>query len=154
LASVVDLWLFASKSGSTYFDGYWVERFRDRRGEVLFIDARKMGRMVDRTHRELTDEDIAKIADTYRARLAGGFRYWRVRGRRRLPQERRTRRHPQARLCANPRRYVGAEAVPDDGELFEEKMARLVAQLRELQAEAAKLDAAIAANLKQFGYGM
>ena len=42
-------------------------RFRDRRGEVLFVDARKLGRMVDRTHRELTDEDIARIADTYHA---------------------------------------------------------------------------------------
>ena len=42
-------------------------KFRDRRGEVLFIDARKLGRMVDRTHRELTDEDIARIAATYHA---------------------------------------------------------------------------------------
>ena len=42
-------------------------RFRDRRGETLFIDARKMGSMVDRTHREMTDEDIAKIAGTYHA---------------------------------------------------------------------------------------
>ena len=52
-----------------------------------------------------------------------------------------------------PGRYVGAEAVADDGEPFEEKMKRLVAQLREQQAEAAKLDAAIAANLKELGYG-
>ena len=42
-------------------------RYRDRRGEILFIDGRKLGRMVDRTHRELTDEDIARIADTYHA---------------------------------------------------------------------------------------
>jgi len=42
-------------------------KFRDRRGHVLFIDARKLGRMVDRAHRELTDEDIAKIAGTYHA---------------------------------------------------------------------------------------
>jgi type I restriction enzyme M protein len=52
-----------------------------------------------------------------------------------------------------PGRYVGAEAQEDDGEPFEEKMQRLVAQLREQQAEAAKLDAAIAANLKELGYG-
>jgi len=52
-----------------------------------------------------------------------------------------------------PGRYVGAEAQADDGEPFEEKMKRLVAQLREQQAEAAKLDAAIAANLKELGYG-
>jgi len=52
-----------------------------------------------------------------------------------------------------PGRYVGAEAQEDDGEPFAEKMQRLVAQLREQQAEAAKLDAAIAANLKELGYG-
>lgn len=52
-----------------------------------------------------------------------------------------------------PGRYVGAEAQEDDGEPFEEKMRRLVAQLREQQGEAARLDAAIAANLKELGYG-
>ena len=52
-----------------------------------------------------------------------------------------------------PGRYVGAEAAEDDGEPFDEKMKRLAATLREQQAEAAKLDAAIAANLKELGYG-
>ena len=52
-----------------------------------------------------------------------------------------------------PGRYVGAEAVEDDGEPFEEKIKRLTAMLREQQAEAAKLDAAIFANLKELGYG-
>jgi type I restriction enzyme M protein len=52
-----------------------------------------------------------------------------------------------------PDRYVGAEAREEDGEPFEEKMVRLVAQLREQQAEAARLDAAIAANLRELGYG-
>ena len=52
-----------------------------------------------------------------------------------------------------PGRHVGAEAQEDDGEPFEEKMARLVAQLREQQAEAAKLDAAIARKLRELGYG-
>ena len=52
-----------------------------------------------------------------------------------------------------PGRYVGAEAQEDDGEPFEEKMKRLTATLREQQADAAKLDAAIAANLKELGYG-
>ena len=50
-------------------------------------------------------------------------------------------------------RYVGAEAVVDDGEPFAEKMQRLTATLREQQSEASKLDAAIAANLKELGYG-
>ena len=52
-----------------------------------------------------------------------------------------------------PGRYVGAEAVEDDGEPFDEKMKRLTATLREQQVEAAKLDAAIAANLRELGYG-
>jgi len=52
-----------------------------------------------------------------------------------------------------PGRYVGAEAIEDDGEPFDEKMRRLTATLYQQQAEAAKLDAAIAANLKELGYG-
>jgi type I restriction enzyme M protein len=51
-------------------------------------------------------------------------------------------------------RYVGAEAQADDGEPFEATMSRLVAQLREQQAEAAKLDAAIEANLRELGFSM
>ncbi len=51
-----------------------------------------------------------------------------------------------------PGRYVGAEPQPDDGEPFEDKMTRLVAELREQQAEGARLDAAIKANLKKLGF--
>jgi type I restriction enzyme M protein len=60
------------------------------------------------------------------------------------------RRHGHA---LTPGRYVGAEAAEDDGEPFEDKMKRLAATLREQQAEAAKLDAAISANLRMLGYG-
>ena len=74
---------------------------RDRRGEVLFIDARKLGRMVDRTHRELTEEDIARIADTYHA-WRGGDGRGRVRRRSRLLQERISGRGPQARPRPHP----------------------------------------------------
>jgi type I restriction enzyme M protein len=127
-------------------------KFRDRRGHVLFIDARKLGRMVDRTHRELTDEDIARIADTYHAwrgeKEAG--EYADVPGYCKSATLEEVRKHGHV---LTPGRYVGAEAVEDDGEPFEEKMQRLVATLREQQAEAAKLDAAIAANLKEVGYG-
>jgi type I restriction enzyme M protein len=126
-------------------------RFRDRRGEILFIDARKLGRMVDRTHRELTDEDIARIANTYHAwrgeKEAG--EYQDVPGFCKSATLDEVRKHG---YVLTPGRYVGAEAQADDGEPFEQKMARLVAQLREQQAEAAKLDAAIAANLKELGF--
>ena len=127
-------------------------KFRDRRGQVLFIDARKLGRMVDRTHRELTDEDIARIAGTYHAwrgeKDAG--EYADVPGFCKSATLEEIRKHGHV---LTPGRYVGAEAQEDDGEPFEEKMKRLTATLREQMAEAAKLDAAIAANLKELGYG-
>jgi type I restriction enzyme M protein len=127
-------------------------KFRDRRGHVLFIDARKLGRMVDRTHRELTDEDVARIAATYHAwrgeREAG--EYSDVAGFCKSATLDDVRKHGHV---LTPRRYVGAEAQEDDGEPFEEKMKRLTVTLREQQVEAAKLDAAIAANLKELGYG-
>ena len=127
-------------------------RFRHRRGQVLFIDARKMGRMVDRTHRELTDEDIQKIASTYHAwrgeKDAG--EYADVAGFCKSATLEDIRNHG---YVLTPGRYVGAAPQEDDGEPFEEKMQRLVAQLREQQDEAARLDAAIARNLEELGYG-
>jgi type I restriction enzyme M protein len=127
-------------------------RFRDRRGETLFIDARKMGQLVDRTHRELTDEEIGRIAGTYHAwrgdKDAGT--YDNVPGFCKATKLEDIRKHGHV---LTPGRYVGAEAVEDDGEPFEEKMARLAATLRQQQAEAARLDTAIAANLKELGYG-
>ena len=127
-------------------------KFRERRGEVLFIDTRKLGRMVDRTHRELTDEDIARIADTYHAWRGeeGASEYADIPGFCKSAPLDEVRKHSHA---LTPGRYVGAEAQEDDGEPYEEKMKRLVAQLREQQAEATKLDAAIAVNLKELGYG-
>ncbi len=127
-------------------------RFRDRRGESLFIDARKLGTMADRVHRELVDADIAKIADTYHAwrgdKDAGT--YADVPGFCKRATLEDIRKHGHV---LTPGRYVGAEVVKDDGEPFDEKMKRLTATLREQQAEATKLDAAIAANLKELGYG-
>jgi len=127
-------------------------RFRDRRGEVLFIDTRKLGRMVDRTHRELTDEDIARIAGTYHAWRGekDTGKYADVPGFCKNATLEEIRKHGHV---LTPGRYVGAEAQEDDGEPFEEKMNRLVAQLREQQAEARQLDEAIARNLKELGYG-
>jgi type I restriction enzyme M protein len=127
-------------------------KFRDRRGQTLFIDARKLGRMVDRTHRELTDEDIARIADTYHAWRGekGAGEYADVPGFCRSAPLDEVRKHGHV---LTPGRYVGAEAQEDDGEPFDEKMRRFVAQLREQQAEAVRLDAAIAETLEELGYG-
>lgn len=140
----VCLWFLARERGNG--------RFRDRRGQVLFIDARKLGRMADRTHRELTDEDIARIANTYHAwrgeKEAG--EYADVPGFCKRAALEEVRKHGHV---LTPGRYVGAEAQEDDDEPFEAKMRRLAAALREQQTDAVKLDAAIAANLKELGYG-
>src|SRR3989454_11935225 len=127
-------------------------RFRDRRGQVLFIDARRLGRMVDRVHAELLDADIAKIAGTYHAwrsdEDAGD--YADVPGFCKAAKIDDIRKHGHV---LTPGRYVGAEAAEDDGEPFDDKMHRLAKQFREQQAEAARLDASIAANLKELGFG-
>ena len=127
-------------------------RFRDRRGETLFIDARKLGTLVDRVHRDLSDEDTAKIAGAYHAwrgdRDAGD--YADVPGFCMAARLDGIRKHGH---ILTPGRYVGAEAVEDDGEPFDEKMKRLTATLRQQQEEAAKLDVAITTNLKELGYG-
>jgi type I restriction enzyme M protein len=127
-------------------------RFRDRRGETLFIDARKLGTMTDRVHREMLNADIQKIAGTYHAWRgdSGVGGYADVPGfcKRATLDDIRSHGH-----VLTPGRYVGAEATEDDGEPFEDKIKRLTATLREQQAEAAKLDDAIAANLKELGYG-
>ncbi len=127
-------------------------RFRDRRGEILFIDARKMGTMIDRVHRELTDEDTAKIAGTYHAwRGDKGIKekYKDVPGFCAAVKLDDVKKHD---YILTPGRYVGAEAAEEDDEPFDEKMKRLTATLKEQQAEGKKLDAAIARNLKELGY--
>jgi len=124
-------------------------RFRDRRGEVLFIDARNMGQMVDRTHRELTDEEIRKIADTYHAWRGESGKYEDVPGFCKSASIEDIRKHG---YVLTPGRYVGAAEVEDDGEPFEEKMKRLTAQWREQLVHAHKLDAMIESNLRMLGY--
>jgi type I restriction enzyme M protein len=139
-------------------------RFRDRRGETLFIDARKLGSMADRVHRELSEADIAKIPGTYHAwrgasstpspsmgegKDGGEREYADVPGFCKSASLDDIRKHGHV---LTPGRYVGAGAADDD-EPFDEKMHRLVATLRQQQAEAAKLDAAITANLRELGYG-
>ena len=143
--------------------------FRARHGETLFIDARKMGALIDRTHRNLTDEEIKRIADTYHAwRSApspdashhplpvGEGRGEYVTGYRDIPGFCRaaTLKEIQAHgHVLTPGRYVGAEEIEDDGVPFEEKMAELSAELYEQMAEAEKLDAVIRRNLEVLGYG-
>jgi type I restriction enzyme M protein len=124
---------------------------RDRRGQVLFIDASKLGVLVDRTRRELTDDEIKRIADTYHAWRGepGAGEYTDVPGFCKSATLDDIRKHGQV---LTPGRYVGAAEQEDDGEPFAEKMARLSAQWRAQRDEAAKLDAAIEANLRALGF--
>lgn len=126
--------------------------FRGREKEILFIDARKMGHLVDRVRRELTEEDINKIADTYHA--------WRgekdVQPYEDVPGFCKVATKDE--VAANdyvltPGRYVGAEEVEDDGVPFEEKMAGLTEALFAQMEEGQALDEAIVVSLKGIGYG-
>jgi type I restriction enzyme M protein len=113
--------------------------------------------MADRTHKELTDEDIARIANTYHAwrspvgaASAANPEYSDIPGFCKSAPLDELRKHSHV---LTPGRYVGAEAIEDDGEPFDAKMKRLTAMLQQQQIEAAKLEAAISANLKELGYG-
>jgi type I restriction enzyme M protein len=139
----VCLWFLTRNKGDS--------RFRDRRGKTLFIDARKLGVLVDRVHRELTEEEIARIAGTYHAWRGdkGAGKYEDVAGFCKSAKLEEIQGHGHV---LTPGRYVGAAEVEEDDEPFDEKMKRLTAQLRQQMAEGHKLEKAIEANLKRLGY--
>ena len=120
-------------------------KFRDRSGEILFIDARNMGEMIDRRHRELTDEEIKKISDTYHAWRGEGGKYEDVLGFCKSATLEEVRKHQH---ILTPGRYVGFPEEEDDGILFEEKMKELTTQLKEQMEEGKKLDEEIKKNLE------
>lgn len=140
---------------------------RDRRKETLFIDARKLGTLVDRVHRELTEDDLQKIVGTYHAWRRDDAELTAEAVKRNILLEAPAPYYDAPGFCKSaataeiaahgyvltPGRYVGAEEVEDDGEAFEEKMPRLVAELNAQFAESAKLELTIKANLKGLGYG-
>ena len=140
------LWFIARDKQNT--------KFRDRRGEVLFIDVRKLGVMVDRRHRELTLENIKKVADTYHA--------WRGE-----PVDGQKMEYADiAGFCKavklddirkqghilTPGRYVGAEEEAEDGETFDEKMQKLTAALASQFKNSEVLQAQIKKNIGELGY--
>jgi type I restriction enzyme M protein len=126
-------------------------KFRDRRRQTLFIDARKLGFLVDRVHRDLSDEEIAHIARSYHAwrgeKDAG--KYEDVAG---FSKSTATEEIAVHGYVLTPGRYVGAEEIQDGDEPFEEKMKRLTAAIRKQQHEAERLDSAITASLRELGY--
>jgi type I restriction enzyme M protein len=126
-------------------------RFRDRRGEILFIDARKLGTMVDRVHRELTAEDIAKIAGTYHAWRGdkGAGEYADAPGFCKATKADEVKEHG---FVLTPGRYVGAEAAEEDDEPFEERMKRLTETLSLQIKDEQLLNTAVLSNLRILGY--
>ena len=140
----VCLWFLARNKSNS--------KFRDRRKQTLFIDARKLGHLVDRVHRDLSNEEIARIAQTYHAwrgeKDAG--KYEDVPG---FCKSAPTEEIAGHGYILTPGRYVGAEAAEDDGEPFEQKMQRLARSLEEQITESGQLEKIIRSNLKELGYG-
>jgi type I restriction enzyme M protein len=127
-------------------------KFRDRRGTTLFIDARKMGTLVDRTHRELSDAELERIAKTYHAWRGekGAGDYEDVPGYCRSSTTEEIASHG---FVLTPGRYVGAEETQDDDEMpFEERMEQLTSTLKNQFAESAKLEKKILQNLASLGF--
>ena len=155
----VCLWFLSrDKSGSSPSGRGKGEGCRARQGETLFIDARNMGTLIDRVHRDLTPEDIQKIAGTYHlwrgdalgSPSASSARYEDIPG---FCKSATTDDIRQHNYVLTPGRYVGAADVEDDGELFEDKMQRLTETLGQQMEEGNRLDKAIWKNLKELGYG-
>jgi len=164
----VCLWfLTKNKKAQTFSDGR--KQHRNREGETLFIDARNMGSMISRIHKELTADDIADIANTYHAWRRAGAQVScspgmgendrgesTEQGYKDIPGFCRSATLDDIKAndyVLTPGRYVGAAEIEDDGELFEEKMQQLTQTLFQQMAEAQELDAVIKQNLKGLGYG-
>ena len=126
---------------------WFLSKNKKQKNKTLFIDARKMGTMVTRKLRELSDEDIAKIADTYTAYTEGTLED--VKG---FCAVVTTDKIEEQDYILTPGRYVGIEEQEDDGEPFEEKMARLTGELSELFAQSHSLEKEIREKLGAIGY--
>lgn len=126
---------------------WFLNKQKRQAGKTLFIDARKLGRMVSRKLRELTEDDIGKIADTYKNYNDGT-----------LEDEKgycavvTTEEIAKQDYILTPGRYVGIEEQGDDGEPFEEKMTRLTSELSDLFEKSHELETEIRKKLGALGY--
>ncbi|MGE4283371.1 MAG: N-6 DNA methylase [Clostridia bacterium] len=120
----------------------------NRKDKILFIDARKMGTMITRKHRELSDDEIKQIYDTYH-NWRDGKDYKDIQGSCKSASIEEVRGHE---YILTPGRYVGIEAVEDYGEPFEEKMTRLTGELAEMFARSHHLEDEIKQRLGAIGY--
>lgn len=124
-------------------------RNRERRGEVLFIDASELGYMVNRRNRAFSDEDIAKVAETYHQWKRKGGKYHDIKGFCKSAKLAEIEKH---NFVLTPGRYVGIPDEEDDGILFEEQMAELTQELGEQMREGAILDEEIKRQLAKVGF--
>lgn len=128
---------------------WFLAKNKKQKGKTLFIDARKLGTMVTRKLRELTDEDIAQIADTYNAYVDGSLEN--VKGFCVVVD---TEEIAKQDYILTPGRYVGIEEQEDDGEAFEEKMVRLTGELSTLFNTSHELEKEIREKLSKLGYSL
>lgn len=126
---------------------WFITKGKKQPGKTLFIDARQIGSMVDRTHRDFSDEDVAKIADTFAAFQEGTLED--VKGFCAVVE---TAEIAKQDYILTPGRYVGIEEKEDDGEPFEEKMGRLTSELSEMFAKSHELEEEIRKKLGAIGY--
>ncbi|MGN0317672.1 MAG: N-6 DNA methylase [Lachnospira sp.] len=126
---------------------WFITKDKKQKGKTVFIDARQMGYMVDRTHRDFSEEDIAKIADTFSAFQEGTLED--VKGFCAVVE---TEDIAKQDYILTPGRYVGIEEKEDDGEPFEEKMGRLTSELSDMFEKSHELEAEIRRKLGAIGY--
>ena len=126
---------------------WFISKNKKQKGKTLFIDARKMGYMVDRKHRDFTDEDIQKLSDTFTSFQDGTLED--VKGFCAVADLKEIEKQD---FVLTPGRYVGIEETPDDGEPFEEKMTRLTSELSEMFAKSHELEEEIRKKLGAIGY--
>ena len=126
---------------------WFISRNKKQKGKTLFIDARKMGYMVDRKHRDFTDDDIQKLADTFSAFQDGTLSD--VKGFCAVVDLQEIEKQD---FILTPGRYVGIEEVENDGEPFDEKMTRLTSELSEMFAKSHELEDEIRKKLGAIGY--
>ena len=126
---------------------WFITKGKKQKGKTLFIDARKMGHMVDRKHRDFSEEDIQKLADTFEAFQNGTLED--VKG---FCSVATLQDIAKQDYILTPGRYVGIEEQEDDGEPFEEKMARLTSELSGMFAKSRELEEEIRRKLRAIGY--
>ena len=124
-------------------------KFRNRSGEVLFIDARKMGKLIDRRHKVLTNKEVQKISSTYHAWRGEGEKYQDIAGFCKSTKIEEIRKHGH---ILTPGRYVGTEEIEEDPEEFDQKMKRLTSELSGQFKKSKELETEIRKNLKGIGY--